>query len=71
MANPRYALIKDQRGITKTVSVQHLAPYLRNYIQNSDEVPLQNFDELAIEAVNSVQRVSVPIVATRKYLEFI
>ena len=59
-ANPHYALIKDQRGITKTVSVQDLAPYPRNNIQNSDEVLLQNFDELAIEAANSNPRVSVP-----------
>ena len=59
-ANLYYALMKDQRGITKTVSVQDLAPYQRNNIQNSDEVLLQNFDELAIEAANSNLRVSVP-----------
>ena len=58
--NPHYALIKDQRGITKTVLVQDLAPYTRNNIQNSDEVLLQTFDELAIEAANSNPRVSVP-----------
>ena len=56
-ANPHYALIKDQRGITKTVSVQDLAPYPRNNIQNSDEVLLQN---LAMEAANSNPRISVP-----------
>ena len=28
-ANPHYALIQDQRGITKTVSLQDLATYLR------------------------------------------
>ena len=39
-ANPNSALIKDQRGITKTISVQDLAPYPRNNIQNSDEVLL-------------------------------
>ena len=59
-ANPRYALIKDQRGITKTVSVQDLAPYPWNDIQNSDDVLLQDFDELAIEAANSNPRVSIP-----------
>ena len=59
-ANPHYALIKDQRGITNTVSVQDLAPYPRKDVQNSDEVLLQNFDELAIEAANSNPRVSVP-----------
>ena len=31
-ASPHYALIKDQRGITKTVSVQDLASYPRNNI---------------------------------------
>ena len=46
-ANPHYALIKDQRGITKTCSVQDLASYPRNNIRNSDEGLLQNFDELS------------------------
>ena len=59
-ANPHYALIKDQRGITKTVSVQDLAPYPRNDIQNSDDVLLQDFDELAIKAANANPRVSIP-----------
>ena len=59
-ANSHYALIKDQRGITKTVSVQDLAPYPRNNIQNSDDVLLQDFDELAIEAAKSNPRVSIP-----------
>ena len=59
-ANPHYALIKDQRGITKIVSVQHLAPYPRNDIQNSDDVLLQDFDELAIKAANANPKVSIP-----------
>ena len=59
-ANPHYALIKDQRGITKTFSVQDLAPYPRNDIQNSDDVLLQDFDELAIKAANANPRVSIP-----------
>ena len=58
--NPHYALIKDQRGITKTVSVQDLAPYPRNDIQNSNDVLLQDFDELAIKAANANPRVSIP-----------
>ena len=59
-ATPHYALINDQRGITKTFLVKDLAPYPRNNIQNSDEVLLQDFDELAIEAANSNPRVSIP-----------
>ena len=59
-ANPYYALIKDQRGITKTVSVQDLAPYPWNDIQNSNDVLLQDFDELAIKAANANPRVSIP-----------
>ena len=49
----------DQREIPKKVSVQDLAPYPRNNIQNSDEVLLQNLDELAIEVAKSNPRVSV------------
>ena len=71
-ANPHYALIKDQRGITKTVSVKDLAPYPRNDIQNSDDVLLQDFDELAIKAASANPRtLNSQIVDTRKYLEFI
>ena len=62
-ANPHYALMKDQRGITKTVSVQDLAPYPRNDIQNSNDVLLQDFDDLAIKAANANPRVSVPKLA--------
>ena len=58
-ANPHYALIKDQRGITKTVSVQDLAPYPRNDIQNSNDVLLEDFDDLAIKAATANPRVSV------------
>ena len=56
-ANPHYALIKDQKGIQKTVSVQDLAPYPRNDIQNSNDVLLQDFDDLAIKAANANPRV--------------
>ena len=59
-ANPHYALIKDQRGITKTVSVQDLAPYPRNDIQNSNDILLQDFDDLAIKAANANPKVSIP-----------
>ena len=59
-SNPHYALIIDQRGITKTVSVQDLAPYPRNDIQNSDDVLLQDFDKLVIKAANANPRVSIP-----------
>ena len=54
------ALIKVQRGITKIVSVQDLAPYPRKVVQDSRVVLLQNIDELAIEAENSNPRISVP-----------
>ena len=59
-ANPHYALIKDQKGITKTVSVHDLAPCLLNDIKNCDDVILQDFDELAIKAANANPRVSIP-----------
>ena len=52
-ANPHYALIKDQRGNTKTVSTQDLAPYPRQEAQNTRREQLQDFDELASEAANS------------------
>ena len=58
--NPYYALIKDQRGITKKVSVQDLAPYPRNDIQNSNDVLLQDFDDSAIKAANANTKVSIP-----------
>lgn len=59
-ATSHYALIKDQRGITKNVSVQDLAPYPSKVVQNSGEVQLQDFDELAIKATNSNPRVLIP-----------
>ena len=59
-ANPHYALIKDQKGITKTVSVQDLAPYPRNVIQNSNDILQQDFDDLAIKAANADPKVSIP-----------
>ena len=58
--NPHYAIMKDQRRITKTVSVQDLAPYPKKDVQNSVEVQLKNSDELTMEAANSDPRVSVP-----------
>ena len=59
-ANPHYALIKDQRGNTKTVSTQDLAPYPRNEVQNSREEQMQDYDELALEAANSKPMVLMP-----------
>ena len=59
-ANPHYAMIKDQKGITKTVSVQDLAPYPRNDNQNSNDILLQDFDDLAIKAANANPKVSIP-----------
>ena len=59
-ANPHYALIKDQKGITKTVSVQDLAPYPRNVIQNSNDILQLDFDDLAIKAANADPKVSIP-----------
>ena len=59
-ANPHYAMIKDQRGNTKTVSTQDLAPYLRRETQNTRGEQMQDFDELASEAANSKPRVLVP-----------
>ena len=53
-------LIKDQKEITKTVSVQDLAPYPRNVIQNSNDILQQDFDDLAIEAANADPKVSIP-----------
>ena len=58
-ANPHYALIKDQRGITKTVSVRDLAPCPRNDNQYSNHVLLEDFDDLAIKAATANPRVSV------------
>jgi len=57
--NHHNALIKDQRGITKTASVQDLAPCPRNDIQNYDDELLQDF-KLAIKAANANPRVSIP-----------
>ena len=59
-ANPHYALIKDQRGNTKTVSTQDLAPYPRGVVQNKREEQVQDYDELALEAANSKPRVLIP-----------
>ena len=59
-ANPHYALIKDQRGNTKTVSTQDLAPFPRPNTLNTREEQMQDFDELASEAANSKPRVLVP-----------
>ena len=59
-ANPHYALIKDQRGNTKTVSTQDLAHYQGGEVQNSREEQMQDYDELALEAANSKPRVLVP-----------
>ena len=57
-ANPHYALIKDQKGNTKTVSTQDLAPYPRKEVQNSKEE--QDYDDLALEAAKSKPRVLIP-----------
>ena len=59
-ANPHYAVVKDQKGITKTVSVKDLAPYPRNVIQNSNDILQLDFDDLAIEAANADPKVSIP-----------
>ena len=59
-ANPHYALIKDQRGNTKTVSTEDLAPYPRPDTLNTRGEQMQDFDELASEAANSKPRVLVP-----------
>ena len=59
-ANSHYALIKDQRGNTKTVSTQDLAPYPRREVQNSREEQMQDYDELALKAANSKPRVLIP-----------
>ena len=59
-ANPHHALIKDQRGNTKTVSTQDLAPFPRPNTLNTREEQMQEFDELASEVVNSKPRVLVP-----------
>ena len=59
-ANPHYALIKVQKGIMKTVSDQDLAPYPWNDIQNSNDILLQDFDDLAIKAANANPKVSIP-----------
>jgi len=59
-ANPHHALIKDQKEITKTVSVQDLTPYPRNDIQNSNDILLQDFDDVPIKAVNANPMVSIP-----------
>merc|ERR1712150_32908 len=47
----------DQRGNTKTVSTQDLAPYPRE-VQNSREE--LDFDDLALEAAKSKPRVLIP-----------
>ena len=58
-ANPHYAVIKDRRGNTKTVSTQNLAPFPRQTTNNREEL-IQDFDELASEAANSKPRVLIP-----------
>ena len=55
-ANPHYALIKDQRGNTKTVSTQDLAPFPRPETLNTREEQMQDFDEIVTEAANSKSR---------------
>ena len=59
-ANPHYAVIKDLRGNTKTVSTQDLAPFPRPNTLNTREEQIQDFDELASKAANSKPRVLVP-----------
>ena len=59
-ANPHYALIKDQRGNTKMVSTQDLAPFPRPETLNTRGEQMQDFDELASEAANSKPRILVP-----------
>ena len=52
--------MKDQRGNTKTVSTQDLAPYPRSEVHNSREEKMQDYYELAWEAANSKPRVLIP-----------
>ena len=59
-ANPHYAVIKDRRGNTKTVSTQDLAPFPRPNTLNTREEQIQDFDELASKAANSKPRVLIP-----------
>ena len=59
-AKRRWVHGQFRKSITKTVSVQDLAPYPRNDIQNSDDVLLQDFDELATKAAKANPRVSIP-----------
>ena len=58
-ANPHYAVIKDRKGNTKTVSTQDLAPFPRQTLNTREEL-IQDFDELASEAARSKPRVLIP-----------
>ena len=59
-ANPHYAVIKDRRGNTKTVSTQDLALFSRPNTLNTREEQIHDFDELTSKAANSKPRVLIP-----------
>ena len=60
-ANPHYAVIKDQRGITKTVSVKDLAPFPGTQDQKlSESKDLDDYEDLVKEAKTSNPKIILP-----------
>ena len=59
-ANPHYAVIKDQRGITKTVSVKDLAPFPGTQNQKSNEPEINDYEDLVQEAKTSNPKIILP-----------
>ena len=60
-ANPHNALIKDQKGITKMVSMQHLASYPRSKDINYEEtMESENYDNMIKDASTSNPKVTLP-----------
>ena len=70
-ANPQYAVIKDRRGNTKTVSTQDLAPFPRPNTLNTREEQTQDFDELASKYVVKYYYVIIISLYEYSFLEYI
>ena len=58
-ANPHYALIKD-KGTTKTVSTQDLAPFPRNHHNFVENTKPDDYDSLVHDASSSNPTVIIP-----------
>ena len=60
-ANPHYAVIKDQRGIAKTVSVKDLALFPGTQDQKlSESTDLDDYEDLVKEAKTSNPKIILP-----------